>query len=323
MRALSFFVLATALFCSGCTAATAASNYPERPVRFIVPFAPGGTTDVLGRIVGEKLSTRLGQPFVIDNRAGANSVIGCEILAHAAPDGHTIIIVAAGFAVNATLARSLPFDTLRDFAPVGTVAGGPYLMVVHASVPAKTVAEFIAWAKARPGGVNYASTGIGSPPHLAAELFRLSAGLDLQHVPYKGGGAVLPDLLAGRVSMFFGSISTLRAPVQAGKVRAIAVTTLKRAPAMPDIPTFAESGLPGYEVNGWYGMLAPARTPRNTIAALNAALRASLEDADTRARFTTNGLDPMPGSPEEFGALIRSEVAKWGKVIRAAGIKPE
>ena len=323
MRALSFFVLAIGFVCSACTPAVAASAYPEKPVRLIVPFAPGGTIDVLGRIVGEKLSTRLGQPFVIDNRAGANSVIGCEIVAHAAPDGHTIIIVAAGFAVNATLSPSLPFDTVRDFAPVGTVAGGPYLMVVHAAVPAKTVAEFIAWTKARPGGVNYASTGIGSPPHLAAELFRLSAGLDLHHVPYKGGGAVLPDLLAGRVSMFFGSISTLRAPVQAGKVRTIAVTTLKRAPAMPDVPTFAESGLPGYEVNGWYGMLAPARTPRNTIAALNGALRQSLEDSDTRARFAANGLDPMPNSPDEFATLIRSEVAKWGKVIRAAGIKPE
>ena len=323
MRALSFVLLLIALVCSGCTAAVAATTYPDKPVRLIVPFAPGGTIDVLGRIIGEKLSARLGQPFVIDNRAGANSVIGCEIVAHAAPDGHTIIIVAAGFAVNATLSPSLPFDTVRDFAPVGTVAGGPYLMVVHASVPAKTVAEFIAWAKTRPGGVNYASTGIGSPPHLAAELFRLSAGVDLHHVPYKGGGAVLPDLLAGRVSMFFGSISTLRAPVQAGKVRTIAVTTLKRAPAMPDVPTFAESGLPGYEVNGWYGMLAPARTPRNTIAALNGALRQSLEDGDTRARLATNGLDPMPNSPEEFAALIRSEIAKWGKVIRAAGIKPE
>jgi tripartite-type tricarboxylate transporter receptor subunit TctC len=321
MRLLSCFIAAVVFSLCGCKAEAAA--FPERPVRFIVPFVPGGTTDVIARIVSEKLSTRLAQPFVVDNRAGANSVIGCEILARAAPDGHTIAIVAAGFAVNATLARSLPFDTLRDFAPIGTVAGGPYLMVVHVSVPAKTVGEFIGWAKSRSGAVNYASTGIGSPPHLAAELFRLSAGLDMQHVPYKGGGAVLPDLLAGRVSMFFGSISTLRASVQAGKLRAIAVTTLRRAPAMPDVPTFAESGLPRYEVNGWYGMLAPARVPRATIAALNTALRQSLDDPDTRARFAANGLDPMPGSPDEFATLIRSEVAKWAKVIRAAGIKPE
>jgi tripartite-type tricarboxylate transporter receptor subunit TctC len=249
-------------------------------------------------------------------------VIGCEIVARAAPDGYTVIIVAAGFAVNATLAPRLPFDTVRDFAPISTVAGGPYLMVVHASVPAKTVSEFTAWAKSRPSSVNYASTGIGSPPHLAAELFRLSAGLEMQHVPYKGGGAVLPDLLAGRIATFFGSISTLRAPVQAGKIRAIAVTTPARAAAMPDVPTFIESGL-AVEVNGWYGMLAPARTPRNIIGVLNAALRQSLEDPDTRARFAVNGLDPMPGSPEAFATLIRSEIEKWGRVIRAAGIKPE
>jgi len=305
------------------TAGSASAAYPERPVRFIVPFAPGGTTDVIARIVGEKFSTRLGQAFVIDNRAGANSVIGCEIVARAAPDGHTVIVVAAGFAVNATLARALPYDTLRDFAPVGTVAGGPYLMVVHASVPAKNVGEFAAWAKSRPAPVNYASTGIGSPPHLAAELFRLSAGLDMQHVPYKGGGAVLPDLLAGRVSMFFGSISTLRSPVQAGKVRALAVTTTARAPAMPDVPTFAESGLPAVEVNGWYGMLAPARTPRPVVATLSTTLRQALDETDTRARFAASGLDAMSSSPEEFGALIRSEVVKWGKVVRDAGIKPE
>lgn len=320
MRVLQFFLSA---ILSLVAVSTAAAAYPERPVRFIVPFAPGGTTDVLARILSEKLSARLGQAFVVDNRAGANTVIGCEIVARAAPDGHTIIVVAAGFAVNATLMRTLPFDTLRDFAPIGTVAGGPYMMVVHPSVPAKSVSELTAWAKAQPAPPNYASTGIGSPPHLAAELFRLAAGINMQHVPYKGGGAVLPDLLAGRIALFFGSISTLRASVQAGKLRPIAVTTLGRAPAMPDVPTFAESGLPGFEVNGWYGMLAPARTPRAVITALNTALRQSLEDADTRARFGANGLDPMPGSPEDFGTLIRSEVEKWGKVVRAAGIKPE
>jgi tripartite-type tricarboxylate transporter receptor subunit TctC len=189
-------------------AATATHAYPERPVRFIVPFAPGGTNDILGRIVAERLSSKLGQPFVVDNRSGANSVIGSEIVARAAPDGHTLLIVAAGFAVNPSIVKALPFDTLRDFAPIWTVAGGPYLMVVHPSVPGKTVAEFTAWVKSKAGAVNYASTGIGSPPHLAAELLRISAGLDMQHVPYKGGGAVLPDLLAGRVSMFFGSIAT-------------------------------------------------------------------------------------------------------------------
>jgi tripartite-type tricarboxylate transporter receptor subunit TctC len=303
--------------------ASHAASYPERPVRFIVPFAPGGTNDVLGRIVAERLSAKLGQPFVVDNRAGANSVIGCEIVARAAPDGHTLVIVAAGFAVNPSIVRKLPYDTLRDFAPIGTVAGGPYLMVVHPSVPAKTVGEFTAWAKSRPAPVNYASTGIGSPPHLAAELYRTSAGIELQHVPYKGGGAVLPDLLAGRVSMFFGSISTLRGPIQSGKLRPIAVTTVARSNAMPDVPTFAESGLKGFEVNGWYGMLAPARTPQKSVAALNAALRQSLEEPETRSRLAASGLDPLPGTPEQFATLIRSEIGKWAKVVKAAGIKAE
>ena len=314
-------VYALLMFAAVCASAPAA--YPERPVRFIVPFAPGGTNDILGRIVGEKLSARLGQPFVVDNRAGANSVIGSDIVARAAPDGHTLLIVAAGFAVNPSIVRKLPFDTQRDFAPIGTVAGGPYLMVVNASVPAKSVSDFVAWVKSKAGQVNYASTGTGSPPHLAAELLKIAAAIDMQHVPYKGGGAVLPDLMAGRVSMFFGSIATLRPQVQAGKLRAIAVTTSQRAAAMPDVPTVVESGLAGYEVNGWYGMLAPGQTPRAIVNALNSALRQTLDDAETRARFAASGLEPMPGSPQDFAALIRAEIAKWAKVVKAAGIKPE
>lgn len=303
--------------------AQAAAGYPERPVRLVVPFAPGGTNDVIGRIVAEKLAARLGQPFVVDNRAGANSVVGSEIVAGANPDGHTLLIVAAGFAINPSLRRKLPYDTVRDFAPIGLVGGGPYLMVVHPSVPAKTVNEFITWVKARPGQVNYASVGVGSPPHLAAELLKITAGIDMQQIPYKGGGAVLPDLIAGRVSMFFGSISTLQPHVQTGKLRAIAVTTVQRATAMPELPTFIEAGLAGYEVNGWYGLLAPGKTPRAIVSRLNAELREVLADADTRQRFQQRGMDPAPGPAQEFAALIRSEMAKWAKVIRAAGIKPE
>jgi tripartite-type tricarboxylate transporter receptor subunit TctC len=302
---------------------SAHAAYPERPVRFIVPFAPGGTNDILGRIVADKLAARLGQPFVIDNRAGANSVIGCEITARASPDGYTLLIVAAGFAVNPSLLRKLPFDSERDFAPIGVVAAGPYLMVVNPAVPAKTVSEFIAWVKSRPGTVNYASTGTGSPPHLAAELLKTASAIDMQHIPYKGGGAVLPDLVSGRVAMFFGSIATLRPHVQSGRLRAVAVTTVQRANAMPDVPTFIESGLAGFEVNGWYGMLAPGRTPRATVDLLNTTLRQVLEDSDTRSRFAANGVDPAPGTPDEFRALIRSEIAKWAKVVRGAGIKPE
>lgn len=309
--------------CLAALASSALAAYPERPVRFIVPFAPGGTNDILGRIVAERLFLKFGQPFVVDNRAGANSVVGSEIVARAAPDGHTLLIVAAGLAVNPSILRSLPYDTERDFAPVGLVASGPYLMVVNASVPAKNVSEVAAWTKARAGQVNYASTGIGSPPHLAAELFRLTAHLDMQHVPYKGGGAVLPDLFAGRVQLFFGSIATLRPHVQTGKLRAIAVTTMNRSSSMPDVPTFAESGFAGYEVNGWYGILAPGRTPRAIVSQLNTALNQVLDDPETRARFTSNGMDASPSTSEEFRALIKSEIAKWATVVRAAGIKPE
>lgn len=318
-------VLIAGLSCAIGVAAYAQSarHYPDRPVRLVVPFAPGGTNDVIGRIVGEKLAARLGQPVVVDNRAGANSVLGSEIVARAAPDGHTILIIAAGLAINPSLRKKLPYDTERDFAPIGLVGGGPYLMVVHPSVPAKTVGEFVAWAKTRPGQVNYASVGVGSPPHLAAELLKLIAGIDLNHVPYKGGGAVLPDLIAGRVSLFFGSISTLKPQVDAGKLRAIAVTTAHRASAMPQLPTFIEAGLKGYEVNGWYGLLAPGKTPAAIVNRLNADLRQVLNDPDTRARFLQRGMEPAPGSPQEFAALIRNEIAKWAKVIRAAGIQPE
>ena len=212
---------------------------------------------------------------------------------------------------------------MRDFAPIGQVASGPYLMVIHPAVPAKSLSEFIAWAKSQQGKVNYASTGAGGPPHLCAELLKITAGLDMQHIPYKGGGAVLPDLIAGRVSMFFGSIATLRPHVESGRVRAIGMTTTKRATAMPNVPTFIESGLAGYEVNGWYGLLTTGQTPRVIVDRLNNALRQILNDSDTRALFLKNGLDPVPTSVDEFTNLLRTEIVKWAKVIKAAGIKPE
>ncbi len=299
------------------------ANYPTRPVRLVVPFAAGGTNDILARIIAEKFTERLGQTFVTDNRAGANTVVGSEIVARAAPDGHTLLITSASMAVNPSLVRKLPYDTERDFAPIGIVAGGPYLMVVHPAVPAKSVSEFIAWAKSQQGKVNYASTGTGSPPHLCAELLKITAGMDMQHVPYKGGGAVLPDIIAGRVSMFFGSIATLKPHVDSGRVRAVAMTTVKRAAAMPDVPTFIESGLAGYEVNGWYGLLTTGNTPRAIVEQLNSTLRQILNDANTRAQFLKNGLDPAPTGADEFAKLLRAELVKWAKVVKAAGIKPE
>ncbi len=300
-----------------------ARPYPTKPVRLVVPFAPGGTNDILGRIIADKFAERLGQPIVVDNRAGANSVVGSEIVARSSPDGYTLLIASAGIAVTPSIMRLLPYDTERDFAPVGLVGGGPYLMVVHPLVPAKTVNEFVAWVKLRPGQVNYASVGTGSPPHLAAELLKITAGIDMQHIPYKGGAAVLPDLIGGRVSMFFGSIATLQPHVHAGRLRAIGVTTVRRAADMPELPTFIESGLAGFEVNGWYGLLGPGKMPGAIVTRLNAELRRVLADSDTRARFLANGMEPAGGTAGEFAALIRSEIAKWAKVVRAAGIKPE
>jgi tripartite-type tricarboxylate transporter receptor subunit TctC len=299
------------------------ANYPSRPVRLVVPFAAGGTNDILGRLVADKLSERLGQPFVADNRGGANTVVGSEIVARAAPDGHTLLIVSASIAVNPSLVRKLPYDTERDFAPVGMVAGGPYLLVIHPAVPAKSVSEVIAWVKSQQGKVNYASTGTGSPPHLAAELFKITAGIDMQHIPYKGGGAVLPDLIAGRVSLFFGSIATLKPHVDSGRLRAIGMSTNQRAAAMSEVPTFIESGLAGYEVNGWYGLLTAGKTPRPIVERLNSTLRQILNDADTRAQFLKNGLDPLTGTADEFAKLLRTEIVKWAKVVKAANIQPE
>ena len=318
-------LLACAVALSFATDAALAqtAKYPARPVRLVVPFAAGGTNDILGRIVAEKLAEKFGQPFVADNRAGANTVVGSEIVARATADGHTLLIVSASIAVNPSLVRALPYDTLRDFAPIGMVAGGPYLMVIHPAVPAKTVGEFIAWVKSQQGKVNYASTGTGSPPHLAAELLKITAGIDMQHIPYKGGGAALPDLIAGRVSMFFGSIATLRPHVDSGRLRAVGMTTAQRSAAMPDVPTFIESGLAGYEVNGWYGLLTTGKTPRAIVERLSATLRQILNDPETRAQFVKNGLDPAPSSADEFARLLSAEIVKWASVVRAAGIKAE
>lgn len=315
--------IAFSLFAASSVVHAQATNYPSRPVRLVVPFAPGGTNDILGRIVAEKFSEKLGQPFVADNRGGANTVVGSEIVARATADGHTLLMVSASIAVNPSLMRKLPYDTVRDFAPIGNVANGPYLMVIHPAVPAKSVGEFIAWAKSQQGKVNYASTGPGSPPHLCAELLKITAGIDMQHIPYKGGGAVLPDLIGGRVPMFFGSIATLKPHVDNGRLRAVGMTTTRRAAAMPEVPTFIESGLAGYEVNGWYGLFTVGNTPRAIVERLNTTLRQILNEPDTRAQFLKNGLDPAPTTASEFATLLGSEILKWAKVVKTAGIKPE
>ena len=317
-------VASIALVCASQPAlAAAAAEYPVKPVRVIVPFAPGGTNDVAARIVAEKFSERFAQSFVVDNRAGATGVVGAEIVARAAPDGYTLLVASAGIAVNPSIMKSLPYDTQRDFTPLGMVGGGPYLMVVHPAIGAKTVKEFVAWTKARPAQISYASVGVGSPSQLAAELLRMVSDIDMQHVPYKGGSAALPDLIAGRVAMFFGSISTLNPQMQAGRLRAIAVTTLTRSPALPEVPTFVESGFPGFEVNGWYGLLGPAKMPAVLVARLNAELQKVLAAGETQTRFAANGMEPAGGTAAAFDERIRNEMTKWAQVVHAAGIKPE
>jgi len=321
-----FGVIAIAATWLGITttwAADAASSYPNRPLRMVVPFAPGGTLDFIGRILADKLADRLGKPIVVDNRGGANGIVGTEIVARAIPDGHTLLVVPAGFAVNPSLVKKMPYDTVRDLAPIGVLGDSFYVMVIPAGLPAGTLKEFIAWARARPGQLSFASTGAGAITHLAAELFRMMAGVDMTHVPYKGGGALMPDLLAGRVVAFFGTMPTVAPHVRSGKLRALAVSTAKRVNAAPEIPTFIEAGLPGYEVAGWFGVLTTGRTPQAIVQRLESELRAILSDADARERFLKQGMEVEHRSAAEFAQLIRSESAKWQKVIKAAGIQPE
>ena len=303
--------------------AAQAQNYPIRPIRMVVPLAPGGTNDTLGRIIAERLAERLGQSVVVDNRPGGNSTIGSSIVARAAPDGHTLLMMGAGHSINTAIHRTLPYDTERDFAPVGLVAGGPYLMVIHPSIQAKTAKEFVAWVKARPNQVSYGSAGTGNPTHLSGALFNVAAGTDMQHIPYKGGSAVLPDLVSGRIAMTFTSISTMRPHLQAGRVRPIAVTTVKRTQFMPEVPTFIESGYSTMEVNAWYGLLTTGGTPRPVVNRVNTALRETLAEPQVQAAFLKQGLDPQPNTADEFSALIKSEIAKWNKVVREAGIPQE
>ncbi len=320
MKVRYLVVVASAL--SAFAAGSSAQSYPNRPIRLVVPLAPGGTNDTLGRIVAEGMAERLGQQVVVDNRPGGNSIIGSSIVARATPDGHTLLMMGAGHSINPAIHRKLPYDTERDFAPVGLVAGGPYLMVIHPSIQAKTAKDFVAWVKARPNQVSYGSAGTGNPTHLSGALFNIAAGTDMQHVPYKGGSAVLPDLVSGRIAMTFSSISTMRSNLQAGRVRPIAVSTQKRTQFLPDVPTFIESGY-NMEVNAWYGLLTTGQTPAAIVNRINAALRETLAEPQVQAAFLKQGLDPQPNTAEEFTALVKSEIAKWSKVVQESGIPRE
>jgi tripartite-type tricarboxylate transporter receptor subunit TctC len=299
---------------------TWAQVYPARPVRIIVPFPAGQASDTFARLIGQSLSERLGQPFVIENRTGAGGNIGTESVVRAIPDGYTLLLASLSSAVNATLYKKLNFDFIRDIAPVASIGGGPYLMVVNPSVPAKTVAEFIAYAKTNPGKINMGSSGSGSVSHVFGELFKMLTGVNLVHVPYRGG--YVTDLLSGQVQVVFGTISTCIQYVTSGMLRALAVTSATRSDALPDIPTLGEF-VPGYEASQWYGIGAPKETPAEAAETLNKAVNAVAADPAIKARLADLGVDPTPMTSKAFGTFIAEETEKWGKVIRAANIKVE
>jgi tripartite-type tricarboxylate transporter receptor subunit TctC len=303
--------------------AQAPVQYPARPIRIVVPQSPGASTDTTARLIAQRLTTALGQTVLVDNRPGAGSVIGTEVVAKATPDGHTLLVVASSITLNPILHKNLSWDPIRDFAPITQLSSFPNILVVHPAVPVKTVKDVIALAKAKPGALNYGSAGTATGTHLSAELFKHMTGTDMVHVPYKGGGAAMPALMGGQVQLMFATTVSALPHVRAGKLRAIAVTSPKRSPSAPDVPTIAESGVPGYDHTPWNGFLAPAKTPRAIVARLNEETARILHTPDTKAIFMNEGAEPVGNKPEEFGAIIRSEIAKWGKVIQAAGIKAD
>jgi tripartite-type tricarboxylate transporter receptor subunit TctC len=308
----------------GAASSALAELYPSRPIRLLVPFAPGGGGDVVGRTIAQRLSEQLGKPIVIDNRGGAGGTLGVDLAAKAAPDGYTVLLGNVGpLALSPALYAKLPYDTLRDFAPVSLIASFPNILVANPNLPFKSVQELVAYAKSRPGKLNFASAGSGTSTHLAGELFKSVAGIDVVHVPYKGGAAAITDVIGGQVAYYFGTLPSSLPLARAGKLRALGVTSLQRSPAAPDVPTIAESGYRGFEMAAWYGLLVPAGTPRDIIAKLNAATFATLALPDVKERLAQDGSDPMGSTPTQFGAYIKSEIAKWSGVVRAANIKAD
>ena len=325
MKTLLQTLAASLLLTTAATAGAQGSAQwsPTRPVRMIVPFPPGGAVDVVARIVASRLPERLGQQLVVDNRGGANAIIGTEIAAKAAPDGYTLLIVPIGHSITPSVVKKLPYDTLKDFAAIGLVGNGAYVLVVNNSVPAKSVSAFVALAKSRPGQLNYAYTGHGNATHLAGELFKVLAGVDMVGIVYKGGGPSLTDLIGGQISAFFSGVSSGSAQIRAGKIRALGVTTLRRSAALPDVPTIAEAGVPGYEVDGWYGLVAPASTPPAIIRRFNSDLAAVLTASEVKERLLTSGIDARASTPAAFHQLIERDIARWAEVVKKAKISQE
>jgi len=302
--------------------AASAQTYPTKPIRLVVPFPPGGATDILARDVAQKLTEAWGQQVIVDNRPGAGGNIGSELVAKSAPDGYTLEMGTVGtHAINASLYAKMPYDHVKDFVPVILVAGVPNVLVVNPAVPANSVAELIAYAKANPGKLNFASSGNGTSIHLSGELFKFMAGVQMTHVPYKGSAPALQDLIGGQVQLMFDNLPPSLPQIKAGKLRALAVTSLARAPALPDVPTMAEAGLPGYEASSWFGVLAPAGTPPAIVTKLNAEIARWLATPEAKEKLSKQGANAAGGTPEDFAKHIAAETAKWAKVVKDSGAK--
>ena len=315
-------VVASALFALGLSAPVAqASDYPNAPIKIVVPFSPGGTTDIIARLLGNKMAEDLGARIVVENRPGANGIIGSDAVAKSAPDGYTLVIVAPGHASNISLQDSLPYDTLNDFAPIALLITQPSVLVVHPSVKFDSVGELVAAAKAKPGEISYASGGVGSSQHLAGAMFEQKAGIELLHVAYKGSAPAEADLVGGQVQAMFASVVSALPKVQAGQIKALAVTSSTRSPAAPELPTIQEAGVPGYEADAWAGLLAPAGTPPEIIERLNKAVHKAMAQPDVKERLDGLGAQASFGSPADFDAFIRNEASRWAEVVESTGMK--
>jgi tripartite-type tricarboxylate transporter receptor subunit TctC len=316
-------LIATLTCLAYSTSAYAQQAYPSKPIRFISPFAPGGGNDIISRAVAHKLSENVKQQVIVDNRPGANGIIGTELAARSAPDGYTVVLIPSGHAVNASLHRKLPYDSIKDFTPITLVGSSPLILAVHPSLPVKNVKGLVAFAKARPGQLTYGSAGIGSSGNLGGALFEVLTGAKMVHVPYKGMSLAITDVIAGQVSLVFGTSASVMQHARSGRMQALATTGARRAAALPDLPTVAEAGVPGYEAGLWYGFVGPARIPPDIVRRLNSEIVSVLNSPEVRERLASQGVEATPTTPEEFGRLLVSDLERWAKVVQRAGIRLE
>ena len=317
LTCIALIAAATAALAQGTSA------YPAKPVRIVVPFAPGGGTDITTRAVAQKLTEKLGASFVVDNRAGANGVIGVDLVAKSAPDGYSLVVITSSHAINVSIYKKLPYDLMRDLAPITEFSSQPFSLIVTPSLPAASLRELTALAKARPGTLTYGSSGQGGLSHLSGSLYESIAGIKLTHVPYKGGAPAMTDVIGGQINMLFATLQQAGPHIKSGKLRVLAVTTLKRNASAPEIPTMSESGVPGYETAQWFGLLAPAKTDQAIIAKLQSEIVRILNDPEVKSRLAADGADAVGGTPDQFAQHIRTEVAKWNKVVKQIGLQPE